>query len=235
LWLLFGQPVLAARGGIAFLATLTGSAVAPASTDTGLWAGSVSGIEQVARTGDTVPGAPGVLFDALDQPSISASGHVVFTARLRGARVTSENNSAIFSFHSGTGLIIVARTGRPVVLGGVSRIPTSLQTAVGGDNRPTCLTRSGSLVYLLRDTRGATVVRTVLPTSTSDLGGAAGAGPDGVVDGNDLAAFLAAFAAGSPLADVAGTTGPQRDGVVTQEDMVAFMAAYNASRFAGVR
>ena len=234
-WLLFGQPALAARGGIAFLATLTGSGAAPTSTDAGLWAGDSSGIAQVARTGAAVPGAPGVLFDAIDQPCISASGHIVFTARLRGTGVTADNNSAILSYHANTGLIVVARTGRPVALGGISKTPTALQTAVGGDNRPTSLTRLGSLVYLLRDARGATVVRTTLPTSISDVASAAGAGPDGVIDGNDLAAFLAAFAAGSLAADVAGTTGPQRDGVVTQDDMDAFMVAYNARRFAGVR
>ena len=234
-WMLFGQPALAPRGGIAFLATLTGSGVAPGSTDTGLWAGNSSGIEQIARTGFGVPGLPGVQFDAIDQPSISASGHVVFTARLRGTGVITDNNFAILSFHPGTGLIVVARTGRPILLGGIARVPLALQTAIGGDNHPTCLTRLGSLVYLLRDARGATVVRTVLPSSTSDLAGAAGVGPDGVVDGNDLAAFLAAFVAGNALADVAGTTGPQRDGVVTREDMDAFMAAYNARRFAGVR
>ncbi len=234
-WVLFGQPALAARGGIAFLATLTGGGTVASSTDTGLWAGDTSGIVQVARTGGTVPGAPGVLFDAIDQPCISASGHTVFNAHLRGTGVTSDNNSAILSYHAGTGLIVVARTGRPVIMGGIARTPTALQTAAGGDNRPTSLTRLGSLVYLLRDSRGATVVRTALPSSLSDVAGAAGAGPDGVIDGNDLATFLAAFAAGSLVADVAGTTGPQRDGVVTQDDMDAFMAAYNARRFAGVR
>ena len=234
-WMLFGQPALAPRGGIAFLATLTGSSVVPGLTDTGLWVGTAAGIAQAARTGDAVPGTPGVLFDAIDQPSISASGHAVFTARLRGTGVTSENNSAILSYHAGTGLLVVARTARPVVLHGVSRVPTGLQLAVGSDNLPTCLTRLGSLVYLLRDARGATVVRTVLPTSMSDIAGTATAGSDGVIDRNDLAAFLAAFAAGNPLADVAGASGPQRDGVVTTEDMDAFMSAYNARRFAAIR
>jgi len=228
-WLFFGQPAMAAGGKVAFLATLTGSAVAPGASDVSLWSGDSSGVAQIARTGGAVPSCPGVQFDTIDQPSIAASGHVVFTARLRGSGVTSTNDSGLFAYHADTGLMLVSRTGRAMMAGTASRTPVELQTVIGGDGRATCMTETGSLVYLLRTSTGAMAVRTTLPRSLADIADASGRGADGVVNQRDLTAFMTAFAAGSQLADVTGASNATRDGQVTQADMQAFMNAYNTT------
>jgi hypothetical protein len=186
-------------------------------------------VAQIARTGGAVPSCPGVQFDTIDQPSIAASGHVVFTARLRGSGVTSTNDSGLFAYHADTGLMLVSRTGRAMMAGTASRTPVELQTVIGGDGRATCMTETGSLVYLLRTSTGAMAVRTTLPRSLADIADASGRGADGVVNQRDLTAFMTAFAAGSQLADVTGASNATRDGQVTQADMQAFMNAYNTT------
>lgn len=226
-WLFFGQPAMAAGGKVAFLATLTGGAVASGLSDVSLWSGNSGGLTQIARTGGSVPSCPGAQFDAIDQPSIAASGHVVFTAHLRGSGVNSTNDSGLFAYHADTGLILVSRTGRALMAGTASRTPVELQTVIGGDGRATCMTETGSLVYLLRTSNNAMAVRTTLPRSIADVADPSGRGADGIVDQRDLAAFMTAFAAGTQLADVTGAGSPTRDAQVTQADMQTFMNAYN--------
>lgn len=233
---LFGQPTLANAGKVAFLSTLTGSGIAAGVSDIALWATDSSGLRQVARTGGSIPGSPEVLFDAIDQPAMANSGHVVFTARLRGAGVTSTNDSGIFAFHPESGLITVARTGRAVSVGGLNRTPVELEVSgTSGDGRPSCLTDTGTLLYLLNTSASSAAVKTTLPNTLADIAGAANLGADGRVDQADLTTFLSAFAAGTVPADVTGAANPTRDGQVTTADMQAFMGAYAARAFASVR
>jgi len=233
---LFGQPTLSSGGKIAFLSTLSGSGIAAGLTDIALWAADSSGLRQVARTGSSIPGSPEVLFNAIDQPAMANSGHVVFTAQLRGSGVASNNNSGIFAFHPDTGLITVARTGRAVSVGGVNRIPVELEvTGTSGDGRPSCLTDTGTLLYLLNTSTTSTAVKATLPNTLADIAGAASLGADGRVDQADLTTFLSSFAAGTLIADVTGVANSTRDGQVTPADLQAFMSAYAARAFASIR
>ena len=233
---LFGQPTLANGGKVAFLSTLTGNGIAPGLTDIALWSADSSGLLQVARTGSAIPGSPDVVFDAIDRPAMASTGHVVFTARLRGTAIASSNDSGIFAFHPETGLITVARTGRAVSVGGTNRTPVELEVSgTSGDGRPSCLTDTGTLLYLLNTSASSAAVRATLPTTLADIAGAASLGADGRVDQADLSTFLSLFAAGNLGADVTGATNTTRDGQVTTSDMQSFMNAFNARIVAAAR
>ena len=227
-WFMFGQPALAAGGRVAFLATMAGEGVTAGTNDLGLWASSGTGLTLVARTGGAVPGTTDAFFDTISQPTVSASGHAVFSATLRGTGITTSNNTALFAWHARTGLLTVARTGRPMQIGGATRIPVQLSTMIGSDSRPNCLTQAGMLVYLVRTAEASIMVRTTLPASFADIAGPAGRGADGIVDQHDLTAFISAFSAGSVFADVTGVTGMQRDGRVTTADLQAFNSEYSS-------
>jgi hypothetical protein len=93
-------------------------------------------------------------------------------------------------------------------------------------------------VYWLRATTegGCTAIsgRTVLsfvhrPCGLADISGTQGGNlADGQLTGEDFAAFLQGFAAGTVAADVTGIGGPPElpDGLVTGDDLVAFVAAF---------
>lgn len=233
---LFGQPTLASGGKVAFLSTLTGSGIAAGLTDIALWSADSSGLLQVARSGSAIPGSPDVLFDAIDQPALANTGHVVFTARLRGSGVASTNDSGIFAFHPDTGLITVARTGRGMDIGGNNRTPVELEVSgTSGDGRPSCLTDTGTLLYLLNTSASSVAVRATLPLTLADIAGSASLGADGRVDQSDLTTFLSLFAAGNLGADVTGTASTTRDGQVTSADMQSFMNAFNGWSVASAR
>lgn len=234
-WFMFGQPALASGGRVAFLATVSGERVTAGSDDLGLWASSGTGLTLVARSGGGVPGTTGVFFDRIGQPTTAASGHTVFISSLRGSGVTEGSDTALFAWHARTGLVTVARTGRPMQIGGAIRTPVELATIVGSDSRPSCLTQSGMLVYLVRTADASIMVRTMLPASIADIAGPAGRGADGVVDQHDLATFVSAFSSGSLLADVTGTNSLQRDGRVTAADLQAFSAEYGSTGLASSR
>ena len=70
------------------------------------------------------------------------------------------------------------------------------------------------------------------PCNPADITGVGGppSSPDGLLTGDDFVAFIAAFAAGAPLADITGIGGPPapRDTLVTGDDFNAFVAAFAA-------
>jgi hypothetical protein len=73
----------------------------------------------------------------------------------------------------------------------------------------------------------AAPVRPPCPADITGIGGPPSR-PDGLLTGDDFNAFIAAFAAGDPLADITGIGGPpsQPDGLLTGDDFNAFIAAF---------
>jgi hypothetical protein len=107
-----------AAGHTAFRATLAGipgageSGVTPLN-DSGVWSeGAGGGRQLIVRENDQAPGLPdGVLLDLLGDPVINAAGQIAILCDLRGAGVTSANNSALWSQDEDGVLRLVARDG----------------------------------------------------------------------------------------------------------------------------
>lgn len=237
-----GNPVLSQSGRMAFISTIVGTGVT-VTTDRALWMANTASdgggeLRMVARRGSAVPGLPGVQFATLGVPSMNARGQVIFSATLSGTGVTSGNNQAVFGFEPSVGLVLVARTGDRLRIGGASgpRQITELRVLTGSgghDGRGMALTAGGQVVMRAGFGGQSAILTAQLPTSLADVGSTNGAvGPDGQVDEGDLAAFMAAYNAGSTRADLSsmmslGTgAAPVRDGVVDEIDLNAFLAAF---------
>lgn len=238
-----GNPVLSQSGRMAFISTIVGTGVT-VTTDRALWmantaADSGGELRMVARRGDIVPGLAGVQFASLGAPSMNARGQVIFSATLSGTGVTAGNNQAVFGFEPSVGLVLVARTGDRLRIGGASgpRQITELRTLTGSgghDGRGMALTAGGQVVMRAGFGAQSAILTAQLPISLADVGSSNGAvGPDGRVDAGDLAAFMAAYNAGSFRADLSsmmsmGTgAAPVRDGVVDEIDLNAFLTAFS--------
>jgi hypothetical protein len=237
-----GNPVLSQSGRMAFISTIVGTGVT-VTNDRALWMTNTAPegageLRLVARRGSAVPGLPGVQFSAVGVPSINARGQVIFSATLSGTGVSAANNQAVFGFEPSVGLVLVARTGDRLRIGGASgpRQITELRILSGSgghDGRGMALTAGGQVVMRAAFDGQSAILTAQLPTSLADVGQSNGAiGPDGQVDGGDLAAFMAAYNAGSLRADLSGLTSlgagsaPVRDGSVDEVDLNAFLTAF---------
>ncbi|MFN8818337.1 MAG: choice-of-anchor tandem repeat NxxGxxAF-containing protein [bacterium] len=238
-----GNPVLSQSGRMAFISTIVGTGVT-VTTDRALWMANTAAdgggeLRMVARRGGAVPGLTGLQFASLGVPSMNARGQVIFSATLSGTGVTAGNNQAVFGFEPSVGLVLVARTGDRLRIGGASgpRQITELRilTGSGGhDGRGMALTAGGQVVMRAGFGAQSAILTAQLPISLADVGSSNGAvGPDGRVDAGDLAAFMAAYNAGSFRADLSsmmslGTgAAPVRDGVVDEIDLNAFLTAFS--------
>jgi hypothetical protein len=105
------------QGRIAFQGTV---AVIPGQTDPGLttlndggiWSEGAAGLELIARENDPAPGVPaGVLFDFFSAPAMNATGRLAFLADLRGAGVTTANNTGLWAQDDNGALTLLLREG----------------------------------------------------------------------------------------------------------------------------
>ncbi len=71
----------------------------------------------VAREGDLAPSAGGAEFNSFFYTGLNTAGDVVFDARLRGAGVTTDNNTALFAWRGGA-FEMILRTGGLIDIGG---------------------------------------------------------------------------------------------------------------------
>jgi hypothetical protein len=80
----------------AFLAQLTGPGI-DTTNDLGLWAGAPGNIHLVAREGAPAAGLPDVRYEQIqDLTTMRQTGQLIFGARLVGAGVTADNDTAFF-------------------------------------------------------------------------------------------------------------------------------------------
>ena len=104
----FSFPSINASGKTAFRASLSG----PGINDSGIYSDRHGELEQIAQTGGQVPNATsGTVFSSIGHnPTINASGEIVFVASLSGESINLNNSRGIYSDRSGT-LTEVVRAG----------------------------------------------------------------------------------------------------------------------------
>ncbi|MEZ6318681.1 MAG: GC-type dockerin domain-anchored protein [Phycisphaerales bacterium] len=106
----FGPPDVNASGQAAFTGILTGTGV-DFTNSWGVYAGAAGAVAQAGRTGQALPGAPGVtLLNPLGPAWIADSGTTLFRTALTGASITADNDWAICA-SSGGSLSVMAREG----------------------------------------------------------------------------------------------------------------------------
>lgn len=118
----FTWPSINAAGEVAFKSQLAGPGV-DATNNQGVYSGLAGSIDEIARTGNPVPGAgPGVVFGSITAtPVINHLGNSSFVAGLAGAGITTTNNAGIFAGSPGS-LSLIMRNGvsAPGIGGGVT-------------------------------------------------------------------------------------------------------------------
>jgi len=114
----FFDPVVNDAGKIAFQATIKGSGVTGANK-TGLWAGTSTGVQLLARTGSPATGTDGAVvtngpawksFLSYALPDGADSG-VIFVATLQGGGSTAKDNLGLWAVDSAGLLRLLVRTG----------------------------------------------------------------------------------------------------------------------------
>ncbi|HSC34952.1 MAG TPA: choice-of-anchor tandem repeat NxxGxxAF-containing protein, partial [Thermodesulfobacteriota bacterium] len=99
---------LSGNGRIAFVAALAGT-----DDDRALYIADSSGITDLARNGDPVPGGNGVFEDFFDPAGPNENGQVAFIGRISGSSGGENDNEGIYLVGEG-GIIELAREGNPV-------------------------------------------------------------------------------------------------------------------------
>ncbi|MEL6497992.1 MAG: choice-of-anchor tandem repeat NxxGxxAF-containing protein [Planctomycetota bacterium] len=110
-----GDPVANDLGEVAFSGIVAGVSVTDMN-DQGVWSETGgTGLRLIAREHQQAPGLdPGVLFDFAGStalPLVNNAGDLVFVSGLRGAGVTTANDSGIWQEEAGTGLSLLVREG----------------------------------------------------------------------------------------------------------------------------
>ncbi len=67
--------------------------------------GQAADYHRIAMAGQGAPGLPGVTFDSISDPRITARGTVAFWATLAGTGITSDNNESIWVVRDGVPLL----------------------------------------------------------------------------------------------------------------------------------
>ena len=129
-------------GDTTFLATLEGPGI-NASNQDGIWRGSESGLQLVAREGDNAPDLPlAIRFDELTLPAIDRFGRVAFGASVTGPGVVPQGNDyGMWRERSAGALELLARAGDsapgfiPQVVFRSSNVTSPLFRPLINDNR----------------------------------------------------------------------------------------------------
>ncbi len=116
-------------GKLAFSSTLCCPVAGP--NPVALFFGPPGDFRKVMTLDDPAPGLTGVTFDVQASPLLAAShGTLVFRAKLKGTRVTTSNDDALFMSRNGV-LTMIVREGAPVPgLAGVNHGPVNFQPHV---------------------------------------------------------------------------------------------------------
>jgi len=231
----FAGLVINAAGEIAFAALIDPSQLPFGSgSDLLLCAGIPGQLRVVARTTDPVPGFPGLTWKTLSQPSMNASGDLLFEATVAGPHVGANNNDCLWYYHADTdAFYLVAREGdlidvdndpktedrRAISSIGIASGPEGRGSG-GEDGRRSPLNDAGQCAYQLTmqdamngQTLGVFVSTFVGASCPADFNAS------GAVDATDLADLLAQWGTSGP-ADLDGS------GVVGSGDLAALLAAW---------
>jgi hypothetical protein len=230
-----GPTVLNAHGEAAFVYELAGPGVTT-TNNFGIWTGTPGDISLLVRKGDFAPGAAGNVHGSplAEWMGLNADGLVAFLGELAGGGVNSFNDEAIWMTDRQGTLHQIVREGSPIELApGDSRVVTSFETfgdfvfgrgemASGGeDGKPRIFSDRGEVVFIANFADGSSaVVAGGFPPADcpADL-----AEPFGVLDFDDILAFLTAFGSMGSLADLA-----EPFGVIDFDDILAFLVSFGA-------
>lgn len=149
--------VLGEAGSFAFFADLIGPGLS-LRNDSGLFTASNGVVSLLAREGSQVPGTlPGVEFNGFSPLTLNSLDQVAFSASLRGTRINSENDTALFATDQTGALRLVVREGQlfdvaPNPLVSDLRTISSIRHTSGsggGDGLARSFNDSGQLAFTL--------------------------------------------------------------------------------------
>ena len=173
----FGATGLAAinhSGRLAFRADLSGPGLTPAN-NSGIFTGdNADNLRLVARTGDALPQAPGLVISTLGAPQVNAAGEILFAGTVTGTG--GENDTAIFGYDPQSGLRLLVRSGDLLQIGpglATQVLSVSLGTddaviSGGEDGLGSNLNDAGRFVFLGTVTDGQTVTGGVFMASVPE-------------------------------------------------------------------
>ncbi len=123
-------PLLNNANGTAFTGSLVVGGNVSSSNATGVWSVAANGtLTTVARVGDAVPGVENAKFASFTQVVFPKNGSMAFTATLQSGLggVTASNNTGLWAQNSSGNLVLVARTGNSLSIGGNPKTISSLE------------------------------------------------------------------------------------------------------------
>ena len=184
--------------------------------------GDLGGLTLVAREGNTAPDGNGVFSDFVGY-AINDAGHAAFYGTLTGTTGGSDDDTGIFLFDDGLGLIQIAREGDSFLGSTIVDLGFANGNTFEDDER-SGLNAHGQVAYYfsLSDGRNGVAIATV-PGLGGLIGDLDGDGFVGITDLNIvLGAWNQTVPPGDPRAD------PSGDGFVGIEDLNTVLGNWNA-------
>lgn len=211
---------------LVFRARLSHELGVPPDIDTGLWAGTASGLHLVARENDQAVGCEaGVVYQSFLDFAINSRGQVLFHVSLRGPG-TSDVNSRMLVYADPWGrLTKIARGSDTITLEpGVEKLFYTFATfdsSAPSNGHATCLSDAGDAIFAAtfytppKFGDGYAVLIAHLPDPCY-----ADCDASGELDIDDFLCFQTAFGIGDPFADCDGS------GEVDIDDFICFQTAF---------
>jgi hypothetical protein len=224
---------LTPRGGIVFLAYLTGNVTSENNAAVFALDPGGSSPRLIVRRGDQAADqAPGTVYNILGEPRASRAGRIAFTAHLRGGDVTPAGAMALFAADRAGTVRAIARAGQPFQ---VPAGPTKTIRSIVFDHDSTesglgQWTSGGELVFKLMFTDNTHGLFSARVGCVADFDDGSNTGtPDGGITIDDLLFYLDRFAAGESAADIDdGTATATPDDGVTIDDLLYYLTRFDA-------
>jgi hypothetical protein len=177
---------------------------------------SMSGLREVARSGDAAPGLEGgEILRTFQHPFINETGRVAFIASVQIPSAAFSRQALYATSQSGV-LRLIALEGRTLTTSAgpktISRI--TFQHEAGGVGQ-TSYTRADQLIFGIEFADGSEAIVLATVDCLADFDA------DGDVDGDDVITFFQAWDAGEMQADV------DRSGGVDGEDVILFFERWD--------
>jgi hypothetical protein len=168
-WTVDGVSQFTASGYTTMNAQLFGGDVSGPTNDRAIYYGGIPGWTMIARTGDAVPGLPGVTFASFNNAGIACNddNQVVFLASLAGA-VTAADDSALMFSDNGV-LTVLAREGSPAVFPGLLAGSWIYESMASGGTATPRLNERGQILWQPNINDGSSS-RTIMVARTPAIG-----------------------------------------------------------------
>jgi hypothetical protein len=120
--------------------------VASTAENEGIWKESGGVVSLLVREGMSVPGLSGVSFGALGEPFLGENGRVCFTAKLTGAGVLTNADSAWFAEDSSGNIRLLLREGQVLATVGGPRTVNDVQSLNANPEDERIMNSAGTFV-----------------------------------------------------------------------------------------